>query len=45
MVGRLSGMVRSWQSGALFQYALVMALGIFALLTWQLWPFFSGLLR
>jgi NADH-quinone oxidoreductase subunit L len=45
LVGQLSGWVRNWQSGALFQYALVMALGVFALLTWQLWPYFSGLIR
>ena len=45
LVGRISGLVRHWQTGALFQYALVMALGIFGLLTWQLWPYFSGLLR
>ena len=45
MVGRLSGVVRGWQSGHLYQYALVMALGIFGLLTWQLWPYFSGLMR
>ena len=44
-VGGLAGVVRQWQSGRLYQYALVMLLGIFALLTWQLWPFFSGLMR
>jgi NADH-quinone oxidoreductase subunit L len=45
LVGRLSGVVRGWQTGHLYQYALVMALGIFGLLTWQLWPYFSGLMR
>ena len=45
LVGRLSGVVRGWQSGHLYQYALVMALGIFGLLTWQLWPYFNGLMR
>jgi NADH-quinone oxidoreductase subunit L len=45
LVGRMSGVVRGWQSGHLYQYALVMALGIFGLLTWQLWPYFSGLMR
>ena len=45
LVGRISGIVRTLQTGHLFQYALVMALGIFGLLTWQLWPYFSGLLR
>jgi NADH-quinone oxidoreductase subunit L len=41
----LSGVVRRWQTGRLYQYALVMLLGIFALLSWRLWPLFSGLLR
>ena len=45
LVGRISGVVRQWQTGHLFQYALVMLLGIFGLLTWQLWPFFSSLMR
>jgi NADH-quinone oxidoreductase subunit L len=45
LVGRLSGVVRGWQTGHLYQYALVMALGIFGLLTWQLWPYFIGLMR
>jgi NADH-quinone oxidoreductase subunit L len=45
LVRRLAGVVRLWQSGHLYQYALVMALGIFGLLTWQLWPYFSAVLR
>ena len=45
LVGRLAGAVRQLQTGHLYQYALVMALGIFGLLTWQLWPYFSGLMR
>ena len=45
LVGRIAGVVRTLQTGHLYQYALVMALGIFGLLTWQLWPYFSGLLR
>jgi NADH-quinone oxidoreductase subunit L len=45
LVGRLSGVVRQFQTGHLYQYALVMLLGIFGLLTWQLWPFFSSLMR
>jgi NADH-quinone oxidoreductase subunit L len=44
-VGGLAGVVRQWQTGRLYQYALVMLLGIFGLLTWQLWPFFSSLMR
>jgi NADH-quinone oxidoreductase subunit L len=45
LVGRIAGVVRQFQTGHLYQYALVMLLGIFGLLTWQLWPFFSGLMR
>jgi len=45
LVGRIAGMVRQLQTGHLYQYALVMLLGIFGLLTWQLWPYFSGLMR
>ena len=45
LVGRIAGMVRQLQTGHLYQYALVMLLGIFGLLTWQLWPYFSGMLR
>jgi NADH-quinone oxidoreductase subunit L len=44
-IGALAGVMRRWQTGRLYQYALVMLLGIFGLLTWQLWPFLSGLLR
>lgn len=45
LVGRLSGVVRQLQTGHLYQYALVMLLGIFGLLTWQLWPYFASLIR
>jgi NADH-quinone oxidoreductase subunit L len=44
-IGGLAGVMRSWQTGRLYQYALVMLLGIFGLLTWQLWPFLSSVLR
>jgi NADH-quinone oxidoreductase subunit L len=44
-VGGMAGWVRQWQTGRLYTYALVMLLGIFALLTWQLWPYFRGMLR
>ena len=37
-VGGVAGLVRRIQSGYLYWYALVMALGLFGLLTWQLWP-------
>ncbi len=45
LVGRIAGVVRQAQTGHLYQYALVMLLGIFGLLTWQLWPYFSSLMR
>jgi NADH-quinone oxidoreductase subunit L len=44
-MGSLAGVVRQFQTGRLYQYALVMLLGIFGLLTWQLWPYFSSLMR
>ena len=44
-IGGLAALLRQAQTGRLYTYALVMLLGIFALLTWQLWPFFSGYLR
>ncbi len=44
-VGRIAAALRRLQTGHLYQYALVMLLGVFGLLTWQLWPFFSALLR
>jgi NADH-quinone oxidoreductase subunit L len=40
--GSLGAVMRSFQTGRLYTYALVMLLGIFALLTWQLWPFLFG---
>ncbi len=44
-IGAFGGVVRLVQTGHLYWYALVMMLGIFGLLTWQLWPFFSSLMR
>jgi NADH-quinone oxidoreductase subunit L len=44
-VGRVAGFMRRWQTGRLYQYAMVMLLGVFGLLTWQLWPYLSGLVR
>jgi NADH-quinone oxidoreductase subunit L len=44
-VGLLSGVVRRVQTGHLYWYALVMLLGIFAFMTWRLWPYLGGLLR
>ncbi|MBQ0936762.1 NADH-quinone oxidoreductase subunit L [Ideonella paludis] len=43
-VGALAGVVRTFQTGYLSLYALVMVLGIFGLMTWQLWPFLSSLM-
>ena len=37
-VGRLAGLVRRVQTGQLYWYALVMAIGIFGFMTWRLWP-------
>lgn len=45
LIGRIAGWVRLFQTGHLYQYALVMLLGIFVLLSWKLWPFFSGFIR
>ncbi|MDE2564421.1 MAG: NADH-quinone oxidoreductase subunit L, partial [Burkholderiales bacterium] len=45
MVRRFAGVVRQAQSGHLYQYALVMVLGIFGLLTWTLWPYLGALMR
>jgi len=44
-VGGFASVMRTWQTGRLYQYALVMLLGIFALLTWQLWPYLSAQVR
>ena len=41
----LAGLARLAQSGYVYWYALVMLLGLFGLLTWQLWPDLSGLIR
>jgi NADH-quinone oxidoreductase subunit L len=37
-VGAIAQLTRLLQTGYLYFYALVMLLGIFALMTWQLWP-------
>jgi NADH-quinone oxidoreductase subunit L len=39
VVGVFAGLTRLVQTGQLYWYALVMVLGIFGLLTWQLWPY------
>ena len=43
LVGVLAGLTRLVQTGHVYWYALVMLLGVFGLLTWQLWPALAGL--
>jgi NADH-quinone oxidoreductase subunit L len=43
-VGGAAAAIRTVQTGFLYWYALVMVLGVFALLTWQLWPYLARLL-
>lgn len=43
-VGAFSRVVRTVQTGYLSWYALVMVLGVFGLMTWQLWPYLLGLI-
>ena len=43
LVGAVAGLTRLVQTGHVYWYALVMLLGVFGLLTWQLWPALSGL--
>jgi NADH-quinone oxidoreductase subunit L len=38
-VGAVSRVIRTVQTGYLSFYALVMVLGVFGLMTWQLWPY------
>ena len=46
LVGAISGLVRWVQSGFIFHYALVMILGVFALMTWFVWgDFFMQLIK
>ena len=42
LVGVISGVVRLVQTGHLYWYALVMILGVFGLLTWQLGPYLQS---
>ena len=44
VVGALAGVLRTIQTGHLYWYALAMILGVFVLMTWQLWPHLTGLL-
>jgi NADH-quinone oxidoreductase subunit L len=43
VVGLIAGLSRLVQTGHVYWYALVMLLGVFGLLTWQLWPALAGL--
>ncbi len=43
-VGAFGGVVRLIQTGHLYWYALVMILGVFGLMTWQLWPYLHSVL-
>jgi NADH-quinone oxidoreductase subunit L len=43
-VGGIAQLARLAQTGYLYGYALVMLLGVFGLLTWQLWPTLGGFL-
>ncbi len=45
MVGVVAGLTRLVQTGHVYWYALVMLLGVFGLMTWQLWPALSSLAR
>ena len=42
LVGMFAGVVRLVQTGHLYWYALVMILGVFGLLTWQLGPYLQS---
>lgn len=44
LVGAISGVVRLVQTGHLYWYALVMILGVFGLLTWQLGPYLHSVI-
>lgn len=43
-VGGIASVVRLFQTGYLYWYALVMILGVMGLMTWQLWPYLSATL-
>jgi NADH-quinone oxidoreductase subunit L len=44
LVGAFSSVVRTLQTGYLSWYALFMVLGLFGLMTWQLWPYLMSLI-
>ncbi len=41
-IGSAARQARRLQSGYLYWYALVMIVGVIALMTWQLWPYIGG---
>jgi NADH:ubiquinone oxidoreductase subunit 5 (subunit L)/multisubunit Na+/H+ antiporter MnhA subunit len=43
LVQNIAGVLRVLQTGQLYWYALVMVLGVVGLMTWQMWPFLTGL--
>ena len=43
VVAESSVLARRAQTGLVYSYALVMLLGVFGLMTWQLWPSVGGL--
>lgn len=45
LVGWTASLVRLFQSGYIYHYALVMIVGIFVLMTWQLWPYLQAFLH
>lgn len=44
-ISGIAGIVRLFQTGYLYWYALVMILGVLGLMTWQLWPTLNAALR
>jgi len=45
LVGWIATLTKPFQSGYIYHYALVMIVGIFALTTWQLWPYLRTFLQ
>jgi NADH-quinone oxidoreductase subunit L len=44
LVGWSASVARLFQSGYIYHYALVMIVGVFVLMTWQLWPYLQSFL-
>lgn len=43
-IGGIASLTRLLQTGYLYWYALVMIVGVIALMTWQLWPYLGSLI-